>query len=96
MKRPIYLDYSATTPVDPRVAQAMMESPFLIAQDLLSLNGFDVHRIGGGVELGKGRQRVALTFAVENLTNRFYREHFQFAPARGRSFTVGLTFGGAQ
>ena len=79
-----------------RVAQAMMESPFLIAQDLLSLNGFDVHRIGGGVELGKGRQRVALTFAVENLTNRFYREHFQFAPARGRSFTVGLTFGGAQ
>jgi hemoglobin/transferrin/lactoferrin receptor protein len=79
-----------------RVAQAMLESPFLIAQDLLSLNGFDVHRIGGGMELGRGRQRVALTYAVENLTNRFYREHFQFAPARGRSFTVGLTFGGAQ
>ena len=79
-----------------RVAQSMIESPFLIAQDLLSLEGFDVHRIGGGVELSKGSQRVALTFAVENLTNRFYREQFQFAPARGRSFTVGLTFGGAQ
>ena len=77
-----------------RVAQSMMESPFLIAQDLLSLDGFDVHRIGGGLELTGGKQRVALTFAVENLTNRFYREQFQFAPARGRSFTVGLTFGG--
>ena len=27
MKKPIYLDYSATTPVDPRVAQKMI--PFL-------------------------------------------------------------------
>jgi outer membrane receptor protein involved in Fe transport len=34
-----------------------------------------------------------VTFGVENLTNRYYREHFQFAPARGRSFTVGLSVG---
>ena len=30
MKTPIYLDYSATTPVDPRVAQKMI--PFLTEQ----------------------------------------------------------------
>ena len=32
-------------------------------------------------------------FDVENLTDRFYREHFQFAPARGRCVTVGFTLG---
>ncbi|MEO6223396.1 MAG: TonB-dependent receptor, partial [Vicinamibacterales bacterium] len=76
-----------------RVASALLNSPFLIAQDLLSLEGFAVHRIGAGLSLTKGRDRVGLTFAVENLGNRFYREQFQFAPARGRSLTIGLTMG---
>jgi hypothetical protein len=30
---------------------------------------------------------------MENLGNKFYREQFQFAPARGRSFTIGLNVG---
>ena len=34
-----------------RVAETLMDSPFLIAQDLLSLDGFTVHRLGGGVDL---------------------------------------------
>ena len=34
--------------------------------------------------------RLGLVFAIENLADRFYREQFQFAPARGRSLTVGL------
>ena len=76
-----------------RVARTLLESPFVIAQDLLSLQGLTVHRIGGGVQLLPGANRVRLTFAVENLTNEFYREHFQFAPSRGRSFTVGLSAG---
>ena len=76
-----------------RVARTLLDSPFLIAQDLLSLDGFVVQRIGAGINLTKGHDRVGLTFAVENLANRYYREQFQFAPARGRSFTLGLTIG---
>ena len=73
--------------------QTLLDSPFLIAQDLLSLDGFTVQRLGWGVNLARGRDRVGLSFAVENLTDAYYREHFQFAPARGRSFTVGLNLG---
>ena len=76
-----------------RVATTLLESPFLIAQDLLALDGFAVQRVGWGVNLSRGRDRVGLVFAVENLTDNYYREHFQFAPARGRSFTVGLNVG---
>jgi hypothetical protein len=76
-----------------RVAQTLLESPFLIAQDLLSLDGFAIQRIGWGVNLARTRERLGVTFAVENLTNKYYREHFQFAPSRGRSFTIGLNVG---
>jgi len=76
-----------------RVAQSLLDSPFLIAQDLLSLDGFAVQRLGWGVNISQARDRLALTFAIENLTNEYYREQFQFAPARGRSFTIGLTVG---
>ena len=76
-----------------RVAETLLDSPFLIAQDLYSLEGFGVQRIGWGINLTRGRDRLGLTFAVENLTNKYYREQFQFAPARGRSFTVGVNVG---
>lgn len=76
-----------------RVATTLLDSPFIIAQDLLSLQGFGVQRLGWGINLGRDRNRLGLTFAIENLTDKFYREQFQFAPARGRSFTVGLNVG---
>jgi outer membrane receptor protein involved in Fe transport len=76
-----------------RVAETLLDSPFLIAQDLMSLDSIVVQRIGWGVNLSRGRDRVGLNFAIENLTDRYYREHFQFAPSRGRSFTVGLNIG---
>ncbi len=89
-----WVEYGVRTQADvQRVATTLLDSPFLIAQDLLSLEGFTVQRVAWGVNLSRGRDRVGLTFAVENLGDTYYREQFQFAPARGRSFTVGLNLG---
>jgi outer membrane receptor protein involved in Fe transport len=89
-----WAEYGMRTQADvTRVAKTLLSSPFLIAQDLLSLEGFTVQRIGWGINLARGRDRVGLTFAVENLTNKYFREQFQFAPSRGRTFTVGLNVG---
>ena len=86
-----WVDYSvrAQAEVD-RVAPTLIDSPFLIAQDLLSLQGFAIQRLAVGLNFRQNARRVGLTFAVENLADTFYREHFQFAPARGRTFTIGL------
>jgi outer membrane receptor protein involved in Fe transport len=89
-----WAEYGVRTQADvTRVAQTLLESPFLIPQDLLSLNGFAVQRLAWGLNFNRGRDRAGLTFALENLTNKYYREQFQFAPARGRSFTVGVNVG---
>lgn len=74
-----------------RVAPTLIDSPFLIAQDLYGLNGFTLHHVGAGWEWRReGQASVTLTVNGENLGNKFYREQFQFAPARGRSFTFGV------
>ncbi len=89
-----WLEYGVRTQTEvDRVALTLSESPFLIPQDLLSLDGFTIQRVAWGVNLSRARDRVGVTFAVENLTNKYYRDHFQFAPSRGRSFTVGLNLG---
>ncbi len=76
-----------------RITPTLLTSPFKIAQDLLSLDGFNVQRLGWGVNLLRRREKLALTFAIENLADTYYREQFQFAPSRGRTFTVGLSAG---
>lgn len=90
-----WAEYGVRTQTDvKRVARTLLDSPFLIAQDLLSLDGFTVQRAAFGINLARAHNRAAVVFAVENLGDTFYREHFQFAPARGRSFTIGLNVGG--
>jgi outer membrane receptor protein involved in Fe transport len=79
-----------------RVSPLLDESPFLIAQDLLALDDYVIHRLAVGYDWRSGGQSFGLVAAVDNLTDRFYREQFQFAPSRGRSFTLSLSVRGAQ
>jgi hemoglobin/transferrin/lactoferrin receptor protein len=58
---------------------------------LASLNSFAVQAVRGGYSYRKEDHRVSFTLGVENLTNRFYFEHFQTAPAPGRSIVFGTT-----
>ena len=89
-----WAEYGVRTQTDvKRVARTLLDSPFLIAQDLLSLDGFTVQRAAFGINLSRAHDRAGLVFAVENLGDTYYREQFQFAPARGRSFTIGLNVG---
>jgi hemoglobin/transferrin/lactoferrin receptor protein len=52
--------------------------------------GFAVHDIHGGYNLRRERYAFGVTLGVTNLLNRYYREQFVFAPARGRSVAAGL------
>jgi outer membrane receptor protein involved in Fe transport len=58
---------------------------------LASLNSFAVQAIRGGYSYRKETHRVLFTLGMENLTNRFYFEHFQTAPAPGRCLVFGAT-----
>ena len=73
-----------------RVSPLLTDSPFAIAQDIFGLRGFTLHRVAAGYNWNAHGYDAGLTLALENLGDKFYREQFQFAPARGRSFTVGL------
>ncbi len=87
----LWIEYGARMQADiERVAPTLIDSPYLIAQDLLSLEGFVVQRVAFGVDLKPQGHRLGVVVAVENLADEYYREQFQFAPARGRTFTVAL------
>ena len=54
-----WAEYGDRTQTDvTRVTPTLLTSPFRIAQDLLSLDGFTVQRIGWGVALTRGRDRL--------------------------------------
>jgi outer membrane receptor protein involved in Fe transport len=56
-----------------------------------SLSRLTKHSLRAVYNYRRERYRLALTFGVDNLTNRFYFEPFQTAPARGRSLVFGAT-----
>ncbi len=58
---------------------------------LASLSPLARQAVRVGYRRGGESLRTLFTFGVENLTNRFYFEQFQTAPAPGRSFVFGVT-----
>jgi len=91
----VWASYHVRTQADvTRISPLLDESPFLIAQDLFGLKGFTVHRVAVGYDWRKTDQRLGLVLAVDNLADRFYREQFQFAPARGRTVSLNVTVRG--
>ncbi len=54
--------------------------------------GFVSHNMSGGYYFRRERFNFNVNTGISNLFNRAYSEQFTFAPARGRSFTVGTTW----
>ena len=54
--------------------------------------GLKKQAIRGGFKFGE-QMPTTVTLGVENLANRTYFQLFQPAPAAGRSFTIGVSFG---
>ncbi len=54
--------------------------------------GHVVHNVNGGYYFRREKYNFNVNLGVSNIFNRAFSEQFVFAPARGRSFTVGTTF----
>ena len=57
-----------------------------------SLAGVTVFNARGGYTWYRETGRIALNLTLDNLSDKFYAEPFQYTAARGRSFGIGLTF----
>jgi len=79
---------SRITRVDPGDLTAAISTQY---GSLASLNSFAIHALRGGYSYRKEDYRVSFNVGVENLIDRLYFEHFQTAPAPGRSLVFGMT-----
>lgn len=82
-----YFDYNARIVGE----QKRLSHEFQTANDETAEPGFVTHNLGGGYYLRRERFDFNIHLGVSNLLNKFYSEQFVFAPARGRSFTIGTT-----
>ncbi len=71
--------------------QERLSPAFLIANGGAE-PGFVAHDLRGGWHLRREHYATSFTLGLENVSNRFYHEQFAFAPARGRSLTLGVNF----
>ena len=81
-----YVDYNARFVGE----QERLSNAFLIANDGPE-PGFVTHNLSGGYYFRRERFDFSVNLGISNLFDKFYSEQFVFAPARGRSFTVGTT-----
>jgi outer membrane receptor protein involved in Fe transport len=56
-----------------------------------STNSFDKHSIKGGYNWKNEKIKFSFNAGIDNIADKFYFEHFQNAPAPGRSFVFGFT-----
>ncbi len=54
--------------------------------------GFVSHDLSGGYQFKREKFNFGINLGISNLLDRQFSEQFVFAPARGRSFTVGTTW----
>lgn len=82
-----YFDYNA------RIVgkQSRLSDGYLIPVNDGPEPGYVTHNIAGGYYFRRERFNMSINAGVSNILNRFYSEQFTFAPARGRSFTIGTT-----
>lgn len=65
-------------------------SPAFITANGGAEAGFVIHDVRTGFNLKSEFYKLGFTVALENLGNRFYSEQFVVAPARGRTFSIGM------
>jgi outer membrane receptor protein involved in Fe transport len=92
-KRDWFIEYEARYQARVRRADPLDLSAAISTEygTLASLNSFAVQALRGGYAYRQENYRASFTIGLDNLTNRFYFEHFQTAPASGRSVVFGMT-----
>lgn len=83
-----YFDYNASIVMK----QNRLSQGYLIPVNDGPEPGYVTHNISGGYFHRMERFNFSINAGVSNLLNRYYSEQFTFAPARGRSFTIGTTW----
>lgn len=54
--------------------------------------GFVTHNVSGGYYFRREKFNFNINLGVSNIFDRLYNEQFVYAPARGRSFTIGTSW----
>lgn len=85
--RTYFVDYSARI-----VGKQSRLSPAFLVSNGGTEPGFVTHNLSGGYHFRRERYNFNINVSVSNLFNRFFSEQFVFAPARGRSYTIGTSW----